>query len=557
MMIAKEKSLEKIFPFLLACCFIVNATALFSDIMGPDATLYASIAKYMMQKNDFINLYGNGDDWLDKPHLPFWLAAGSYKVFGVNAFAYKLPNFLAYLLACFFTFKIGIEFFNKEIAQYSTLIFASSLHIALCNFDVRAEVFLTAFCLASTYFVYLNFQSNKLIHLFAAAFFAALAIMCKGIFVLITIGAGFVIYWAKLKKWNEFFKIKWYVFLLLVLLFISPELYCLYTQFDLHPEKIVFGKQGVSGLKFFFWDSQFGRFFNNGPIKGSGDKLFFFHTTLWAFLPWSIALITSIYYTFKKFKNRNYTIEQPLLFILNATAFITFIMFSASKFQLPHYIVIIFPHCSLLVGYYLAGIKDLKKSSINNITLFVISIIVAAFTIIISYYLNSKGWLFAAIAIPVLVYGYYFYHKIETAIGFISKGLIITLILTLFLNSIYFPKILEYQGGMMAGKYQNTNLPNTIATMYQCNDYNFEFYGNSKLKRVNYASEFFLNSNKPQLFIGYHNSYNNINRDSFNVTIIKKFPDFHISEMKAEFLNPKSRNSVLDSFYLATCTKIK
>jgi hypothetical protein len=71
----------------------------------------------------------------------------------------------------------------------------------------------------------------------------------------------------------------------LILLFITPELYSLYTQFDIHPEKVVFGRTNVSGLKFFFWDSQFGRFFNTGPIKGNGEPTFFLHTTLWPFYP--------------------------------------------------------------------------------------------------------------------------------------------------------------------------------------------------------------------------------------------------------------------------------
>ena len=44
----------------------------------------------------------------------------------------------------------------------------------------------------------------------------------------------------------------------------------------------------VSGIRFFFWDSQFGRFFNTGPIKGSGDPFFYFHTPVsYTHLNWS------------------------------------------------------------------------------------------------------------------------------------------------------------------------------------------------------------------------------------------------------------------------------
>ena len=64
--------------------------------------------------------------------------------------------------------------------------------------------------------------------------------------------------------------------LVLLILFINPELICLYIQFDLHPEKILFGHTHVSGIRFFFWDSQFGRFLNTGPIKGAGRRVFLY-----------------------------------------------------------------------------------------------------------------------------------------------------------------------------------------------------------------------------------------------------------------------------------------
>jgi hypothetical protein len=72
------------------------------------------------------------------------------------------------------------------------------------------------------------------------------------------------------------FNVKWLLVFILTFIFIIPEIYAVYNQFDLHPEKVVFGKKNVSGMKFLFWDSQFGRFFNNGPIKGKGDITFLF-----------------------------------------------------------------------------------------------------------------------------------------------------------------------------------------------------------------------------------------------------------------------------------------
>ncbi len=130
--------------------------------------------------------------------------------------------------------------------------------------------------------------------LVAGSLLAACAVMTKGPFVLITIGAGFVIDWLIKKDWKQLLHPRWWLALVLVTFFIIPELYCLYVQFDAAPQKIVFGHTGVSGLRFFFWDSQFGRFFNTGPIRGKGDPFFYFHTLLWAFLPWSLLLYAAM-----------------------------------------------------------------------------------------------------------------------------------------------------------------------------------------------------------------------------------------------------------------------
>src|SRR5678816_4176542 len=79
--------------------------------------------------------------------------------------------------------------------------------------------------------------------------------------------------------------------------FVLPEVYAVYMQFDKHPEKIVFNKTGVSGIKWFLWDSQLSRFVMEGPIvRAKGDVFYYVHTLLWAFAPWCLIF----YYVFAK-----------------------------------------------------------------------------------------------------------------------------------------------------------------------------------------------------------------------------------------------------------------
>lgn len=537
------------FIILLVIAIAANATGLFNDILEPDGALYASIAKNIIIQNDWVNLYAYGGDWLDKPHLPFWLSAISFKIFGICAFAYKLPSFICFLVGVFYTYQLSYKIYSKEIAQLATLIFATSLHIILCNFDVRAEGYLTAFVIAAMYHIYCAMQYGKWFkHIIIAALFAAGAIMTKGIFVLVTITSGFIVHWIVSKQWKQFVSPKWYLLLLLIFLFITPELYCLYQQFDIHPEKIIFGVTKVSGIKFFFWDSQFGRFFNTGPIQGSGDKFFFIHTTLWAFLPWAVYLFIDVFKRMKNFKPNN---ASPTL-IVNASALLTFIMFSVSKFQLPHYIVIIVPLLSIIVARYLleaaSNLKELRiLNYVQNLVFFILIFFIAAIAV---FYQLDNIW------IPIIfatIVTQFFVRKIKdkSLDGIVIKALCFSSLLALFLNISFYPNLMKYQAGMMAGKWQQKQLPNKTISMFRCNEFSFDFYGNTLIQRDNELLALLKKDSLAFVFTP-KKEIEKINTDSFSVKTLKSFSYFHITELEAKFINAGSRYQTLDTFIIAS-----
>ena len=86
--------------WLIALAVVVGGLGLFSPVLNSnDAYFYAVISKTLVTSHNWVDLYYAGQDWLDKPHLPFWLTALSFKLFGVSAFAYVLPGFLFYYIS--------------------------------------------------------------------------------------------------------------------------------------------------------------------------------------------------------------------------------------------------------------------------------------------------------------------------------------------------------------------------------------------------------------------------------------------------------------------------
>ena len=112
-----ETWLQKWFIPLLIPAILVNAGGLFIPILEPDGSLYATIAKTIARTGDFVNLRVDGKDWLDKPHFPFWMAALSFRLMGVNAFAYKFPALLFWAAGAFYTWRLALSLYGKPVAQ--------------------------------------------------------------------------------------------------------------------------------------------------------------------------------------------------------------------------------------------------------------------------------------------------------------------------------------------------------------------------------------------------------------------------------------------------------
>ena len=346
---------SSLWNIVFAFTMLVYAVGLFIPIMEPDAAVYAQVSMEMHDRGDYLSIYHKGADWLDKPHFPFWMSALSYEVFGVNTFAYKLPAVFFILLGALYTYLFAKKFYSALHGWLAVIVLITAEHIIISNQDVRAEPFMTGLMIMGMYhFVCLISPAGgggakrrgwtTLSHLVLGSLATACLIMTKGLFTIIPIASGIGLALLYEKNWQAIFNWKWLVAALFILIFLTPALYGYYQQFDKHPEKIIFGENNVSGVEFFLWTSQWGRFTNTGPIKGKGDITFFIHTMLWAFLPWAFAAFFALFNKARQLIKRITKGENYTFF-----GFITlFLIFSASRFQLSFYLNPLFPFLSIL-----------------------------------------------------------------------------------------------------------------------------------------------------------------------------------------------------------------
>ena len=529
----------RLFIFL---AILVNFSGLFVNLMDPDAGVYASISKNMVLNNDWVNLIFQDKDWLDKPHFPFWITAIFFKIFGMHEWSYKLPGILFVMIGARYTYLFAKKYYSEKIALWSTFILLSSLHILISNNDVRAEPYLTGMIIGSVYHFARSLEKKLSWHLVWGALFAGMAMMTKGLFTLAPIAAAIGGHLLITRQWKQIFHFRWLLAAVLLVIFISPELYALWMQFDNHPEKIFFGKDHVSGIKFFLWDSQFGRFMNTGPIKGKGDPFFFLHTLLWAFLPWCLLMVSALFTRFKTFfssRGEWYTVCGALF---------TLLIFSFSKFQLPYYTNIIFPFLAILtavqVDRFITNNNRLWPG-IQHVISSLLLLLIAALWIFYRPEWQIVPLLLFTIALVAFIY--YSQQAAANERPWLRSGLTVLLV-ALFMNLVFYPDLLKYQSGNQAAFFINKNFPDSPVGRMAFYMPSGEFYLKQHIQVLDSAS--IRQFPKGGLVFLSSEDKEGLDKQGITYEPIKEFPEYHITMLKLKFLDPSSRESTLKKYYL-------
>ena len=250
--------------FLLSLVVLVYIAGMFVTLFENDSAQFAVMAMRMVQENDFFTLIKGTEEYLDKPHMHYWLAALSFKIFGIHDWAYRIPSILVALLGAWSCFGLGKLLYNKDVGKLSALIFMTAQTIVLSNIDVRTDAVLTGFTIFSIWQLAAYVEKNKLQHILLGALGAGFAFSTKGQIALVVIGISILCHLAYTKKWKSLWSWKVFLAILVFALTIAPMLYAYYLQFDLHPEKIIRGRGNRSGIFFILWEQSFERMSGQG-----------------------------------------------------------------------------------------------------------------------------------------------------------------------------------------------------------------------------------------------------------------------------------------------------
>jgi 4-amino-4-deoxy-L-arabinose transferase-like glycosyltransferase len=548
-----EKSISEKPVFVLI--FLITILAgMQLNLMDIDATQYALISKEMFFNKSYLEIFCRGRDYLDKPPMLFWTSVLSFKVFGIHEWSYRLPSVLVSILGLISLFNFTKLYYNNQISLYSALIFASSQAFFLMNHDVRTDTMLSGFVLFAIWQIASYFKTKIFWSLIMGTIGIGFAMMTKGpiglIGPIIIIGINLIYE----KKLNLLFDTKiLYTFLLLLILLI-PMSYGLYIQFDLHPEKEVYGLKGPSGLRFYYWIQSFGRITNESNWDNNPEPLFLVHSFLWSFLPWSILYVLSLIKIIKVIINKELKAYQPEISSIGGF-FILFIIMSFSSYQLPHYTFFIHPLASIILANYLSKIQT------NFKTMNALSIVQAISFIVISalvFYLC--GWafpenpfLFNSITIIALIYSVVilFYCESIKQERLIWSGLFFMSMVNFTLNIQIYPSIFKYQANQKIAEQMNKNNPQDPLFIYET-DYWFscDFKLNQNIKYENNLDSLINKSEKKKIFIMTNENGLTKLKENIKIDDFTTFQNYPVSNLSLDFINPYKRNQTISYLYL-------
>lgn len=535
---------------LIGLAVFVNFSGLFVTLIEPDAGIYASVAKNMVLRNNYWELIFQGKDWLDKPHFPFWITAASFNIFGINTWAYKLPGILFLLLGAWYTYRFALLHYSKTVALWAAFILLTAEHILISNNDVRAEPYLTGLIIAAL-FHFSKAVSQKLgWHLVAACFFTGCAIMTKGPFSILIIGAAVGGHLLVTKDWKTLLHWKWLVAAALIVVFISPELYSLWYQFDNHPEKMVHGKTGVSGIRFFLWEGQMSRIADTGMLREKKDHFFYLHTLLWAFLPWSLVLFAAIIQKIKSGIKK--TAASAEWYTLLGTI-LTLLLFSISRFQLPYYTNIVFPLMAIVTASYIPTIQK-KAASFFRISQTVFTVLLIAVPVLLQVlytptFSSYLPWIILTGILVLIIFLPRWFAQHKTLTAFCRAGIAV-LFLNFYFNQLFYPDLLKYQASSEAAFIANTKYPGQPAVYVSLYTPAFEFYSDGEL--IQGGTNPVPPSGPSRSGTWYINEEElaQLKSNGTKYELVKELSHFNVSQLSLKFVNKKTRESQLIKRYL-------
>lgn len=283
-----------LFVSLIALAALLHLiTISWGDLYGHTEGQYAGAAREMIQNHQWLWPTNDGLARLPKPPLLYWLIIGSFKIFGINSAAARLPIALATIASVALTFLIG-----EKLGDYWRGFFAGLIYLCSCGTSTLGRVIMpepvfSAFIAGAIFCGVCGFQRRRARMLWFLGVWLCCALACLtksllGLIYPLAIFALLAVFYRE--AWLRFRKLfHWSYMSIFVGLFVPW-----YVATELHFPGFLRELLRVEWLGHL-------RSFSNVPGSDNGVPRFQFlwmHLVWW--FPWSVAVVPAAIVAWRK-----------------------------------------------------------------------------------------------------------------------------------------------------------------------------------------------------------------------------------------------------------------
>jgi len=252
---------------------------------------YAEIARVMAETGDWITPWFDHDTpFWGKPPLSFWLAAASFRLFGVSDFTARLPSWLITIATGYLVYLVAKQMNGRREALWSLLIFASMPAVYIAGGTVMTDPFLMLGITLSVASLCMMFEGRAAGWRWLFFVGIAIGLLAKGPVAIVILGVGITMWLLWTRNWRLLLSgLPWFRGTLLMLALTVPW----YIAAELKTPGF---------LEYYILGEHFYRFIDTGwkgDLYGIAHKetrgtiwLFFLYVTL----PWGLTVLAVLGY---------------------------------------------------------------------------------------------------------------------------------------------------------------------------------------------------------------------------------------------------------------------
>jgi len=326
----------------LIALVLVFVALLFAELPGswliePDEARYAEVPREMLARHDFVTPYLNDAHYFEKPPLLYWVNAASMKVFGLDAYAARLPTRLA---AVGTAAMLAIELDSPALPGWglwaALILLSAPLSFVLGRYNLTDGVLtcaMTGAFLALRRFVMARERGASARGALAAlGACVALAVLAKGLIGIVFPGLVLIAWAAATGRWRRIGEALWSP---------APVVFAAVAI----PWFVLVERASPGFASIFFIREHFARF-ATGEARRSGPVYYFVAAFLVGFVPWIFVAPRTVRQVVDAWRARAAAYADDLFFAIWFVVILVF--FSVSRSKLLPYILPAFPAAAAL-----------------------------------------------------------------------------------------------------------------------------------------------------------------------------------------------------------------